>query len=103
MRSQLSDANITGIIGVGDWAADYTYHDSGNMSYRTIQSSTKSFSYNGHLMTDADGNTLDYDENGNMKTGVSATLVYNWDNKLRSGQALISLANSGCFSIICAK
>jgi len=86
MRSQLTDANITGIIGTGDWAADYAYHDSGNIASRTIQSSTESFSYDGHLMKDADGNTLDYDENGNMKTGVSATLVYNWDNKLRSAE-----------------
>jgi len=86
MRSQLTDANITGIIGVGDWAADYAYHDSGNIASRTIQSSTESFSYDGHLMKDADGNSLSWDENGNMKSGVSATLVYNWDNKLRSAE-----------------
>jgi hypothetical protein len=87
MRSQLTDANITGIIGTGDWAADYAYHDSGNIASRTIQSSTESFSYNGHLMTDADGNTLDYDENGQLTTDASSrTLIYNHDGKLRKAK-----------------
>jgi len=87
MRSQLTDANITGIIGTGDWAADYAYHDSGNIASRTIQSSTESFSYNGHLMTNADGNTLDYDENGQLTTDASSrTLIYNHDGKLRKAK-----------------
>ena len=30
------------------------------------------------------GFRFDYDKNGNMIDGVSSTLVYNWDNKLRS-------------------
>jgi YD repeat-containing protein len=37
-----------------------------------------------HRVTNADGNMLNYDENGNMTSGVDTTLVYNWDNKLRS-------------------
>jgi RHS repeat-associated protein len=41
---------------------------------------------NGQIITQHDGNTLDYDENGNMTSGVDTTLVYNWDSKLRSGQ-----------------
>jgi len=31
---------------------------------------------------------LDFDDNGNMTTGVSETFTYNWDNKLRSASAL---------------
>jgi len=59
MRSQLTDANITNIGGV--WAADYAYHKSGNMSSRTIQSSSESF-------------------------GVDVNMVWNWDNMLRSAE-----------------
>ena len=34
------------------------------------------------------GFSLDWDDNGNMTTGVSDTFTYNWDNKLRSASAL---------------
>jgi RHS repeat-associated protein len=85
MRSQLTDADISNING-GNWVAHHSYYDNGDMAYRTIQSDNQNFSYNGYSLTNADGNALDYDENGNMTNGVGATLVYNWDNKLRSGQ-----------------
>jgi RHS repeat-associated protein len=61
------------------------------MASRTIQSAATGFDYDGHLMTgttpgSAEQFTLSYDDNGNMTTAPSATtLVYNWDNKLRSG------------------
>jgi len=87
MRSQLTDANITN-IGGSPWAAKYIYHDNGNMAYRIIQSDSQSFSYTGHQMTNADGNTLDYDENGNLVSSSHESQVtsheYNWDGKLRS-------------------
>jgi len=58
---------------------------------RTINSSTTSFTYAGDLMDTAssgEGFDLDWDDNGNMTTGVSETFTYNWDNKLRSASAL---------------
>ncbi len=81
----MTDANISN-INSGNWVAKYFFNDNGDMAYRTIQSNSQSFSYNGHLMTNADGNTLDYDENGQLTTGVDTTLEYNRDSKLRSGQ-----------------
>ena len=83
MRSQLTDANISGIIGIGDWVADFVYSDAGNMTSRTIQSSSKSFTYSGQQMTNADGNGLVWDENGQLITGVDVNLVWNWDGMLR--------------------
>ncbi len=83
MRSQLTDASISNING-GNWVAEYTYHDNGDMSSRTIQSDNQTFSYTGHQMTNADGNSLSWDKNGNLTTGVSTNLVWNWDDKLRS-------------------
>jgi len=35
-------------------------------------------------MTGVDSQTLVWDDNGNMTTGVGPDFVYNWDNKLRS-------------------
>jgi len=70
MRSQLTDANISGIIGIDDWVADFAYSDAGNMTSRTIQSSSESFLYTGHQMTSANGNTLADDENDQLVAGV---------------------------------
>jgi RHS repeat-associated protein len=83
MHSQLTDANISGIIDIGDWVADFVYSDAGNMTSRTIQSSSEGFTYTGHQMTDADGNGLAWDENGQLLTGVDVNLVWNWDGMLR--------------------
>ncbi len=86
MLSQLTDANISN-INSANWLAGYKYKKNGDMYSRTIQSAAESFSYNGHLMTDADGNSLSWDENGNLLISVDANLVYNWDNKLRSASS----------------
>lgn len=90
MRSQLTDANISNING-GNWVAKYSYHDNGDMAYRTIQSNTGTFSYDGHQMTAATGDenfSLDYDENGNMiENAFSKSLKYSWDNKLRCAKS----------------
>jgi RHS repeat-associated protein len=53
------------------------------MSSRTIQSSSETFDYSGHQMTNADGNSLAWDENGQLITGVDVNLVWNWDGMLR--------------------
>jgi RHS repeat-associated protein len=93
MRSQLTDANISNING-GNWVAKYFFNNNGDMAYRTIQSDTDTFSYNGHQMTSADGNPLDYDENGQLTSGIGTSLIWNWDGKLRSatkGSATINL------------
>ena len=82
MLSQLTDADISNIAG-GSWLAQYIYKKNGDMISRTIQSNTETFAYDGHLMTDADGNSLSWDENGNLTASVDVSLVWNWDNKLR--------------------
>lgn len=86
MLSQLTDANISNIAG-GNWLAQYIYKKNGDMISRTIQSNTETFAYDGHLMTEADGNSLDWDENGQLiysSHGPQATSYeFNWDNKLR--------------------
>jgi len=85
----MTDANISNIDG-NNWVAQYVYKKNGDMSSRTIQSDNQTFSYTGHQMTDADGNSLSWDENGNMKKlpddSVTTELTYNWDNKLRHGR-----------------
>ena len=89
MLSQLTDANISNIDG-DNWVAHYSYKKNGDMISRTINGSTETFGYTGHLMTDADGITLTYDENGNMKNRPSSAtkeLKYNWENKLRYGKS----------------
>ena len=89
MRSQLTDANITNIIG-GDglWTAYYSYHNSGDMYSRTIESDTDSFTYKGHLMATLDSTNLAWDENGNLilssHESQATSHEYNWDGKLRS-------------------
>ncbi len=79
---QLTDADISNIAG-GSWLAQYIYEKNGDMISRTIQANTETFAYDGHLMTDADGNSLSWDENGNLTAGVNVSLVWNWENKLR--------------------
>jgi RHS repeat-associated protein len=84
-RSQMTDADISN-IGGGHWVAHYSYHDNGDMAYRAIQSDNQSFFYNGYSLTNADGNSLDYDKNGQLTAGIGTSLVWNWDNKLRSAE-----------------
>ena len=86
MRSQLTSAAITNIDSA-TWTGQYCYKNNGDMDSRTIDSSQTTFTYTGNQMDAAAGGesfVLDYDDNGNMINGVASTLVYNWDNKLRS-------------------
>ena len=76
----LTDANITNING-GNWVAQYVYKKNGDMAYRVIQSNTENFTYDGHLISGLDGNSLSWDDNGNLLTGVDVNMVWNWDNK----------------------
>ena len=89
MLSQLTSANITN-IGGNTYQAVYNYYKNGNMASRTINTQTETFGYTGHQMTNANGITLNYDNNGNMKnlptTKTNRSLTYNWDNKLRITQ-----------------
>ena len=71
---QLTDANIGDVNGA-DWVAQYVYKKNGDMAYRIIQGNTENFSYDGHLMTTADGNSLGWDDNGNLLTSVDANPV----------------------------
>jgi RHS repeat-associated protein len=99
MLSQLTGVVRTNISNSSNWSALYNYGKNGDMTGRTIQSSTTSFSYLGNQMKTASGGesfSLDYDLNGvshlddgNMKTLPTTdtnSLVYNWDGKLRSAQ-----------------
>lgn len=55
------------------------------MYSRTIKDDDQTFVYNGHLMTNADGNSLTWDENGQLTAGInSKTFTWNWDGLLRS-------------------
>jgi len=38
------------------------------------------------MLTDVDEDSLSWDENGNMVTGLTASHKWNWDSKLRTGQ-----------------
>jgi RHS repeat-associated protein len=90
MRSQLKQADIDKNSSPYHNAV-YNYRKDGNLDSRTINSSTTNFTYAGDLMDTASGGesfNLDFDDNGNMNTGVSETFNYNWDNKLRSAPAL---------------
>ena len=49
MSSQLAEVNISN-IGGNPWAAEYIYHDNGDMDTRTIQSSQTEFTYTGNLI-----------------------------------------------------
>jgi len=83
MLSQLIDANISNIAD-SNWIASYDYKVTGDMNSRTINGSTETFTYNGYLMTSADGNSLTWDKNGNLVNDVDANFVYNYDNRLKS-------------------
>ncbi|MBW8039617.1 MAG: RHS repeat-associated core domain-containing protein [Planctomycetes bacterium] len=90
MRSQLKQADIDKNSSPYHNAV-YNYRKDGNLDSRTINSSTTNFTYAGDFMDIASGGEafdLDWDDNGNMTTGVSQTFTYNWDNKLRSAPAL---------------
>jgi hypothetical protein len=44
------------------------------MSSRTINLAQETFGYSGHQMTNADGKSLSYDENGNLTAGVDVNM-----------------------------
>jgi len=84
--SQLIDANISN-IGGGTWTGSYTYKKNGDMIARKINDVTENFGFNGHRMTAADSNSLEWDNNGNLLDLLCSdtnSIEYNWDNKLRS-------------------
>ena len=86
MRSQLLTADITN-IGGSTWSAEYAWHKDGNIASRTINSTPKSFQFNGDLMTDAGSDELCHDLNGNMTTTYDADLAYTWNNRMQSADS----------------
>jgi hypothetical protein len=55
--------------------------------FALLNSMQKTFTYDGDLMTARGNDSLTWDENGRMITGVTSSLTYNWDAKLQSGSA----------------
>ena len=86
MRSQLLSADITN-IGGSTWSADYTYDKAGNVTAETVEGTNTSFTYDGDLMTDKGNDSLSWDLNGQLVTGITASMEWNWDGKLQSASA----------------
>lgn len=91
--SQMKTASITDINST-TWTANYTYHNNGNLDTRTEAGTVTDHSYTGDLLTTLGTNSLTWDDNGNMSTGVGVNITWNADNQLRS-------ANAGSNSISC--
>jgi RHS repeat-associated protein len=72
----------------------YRYDNAGNVQDLTIGQNITNYGYTGDLMTAVGSSQLSWDNDGRLKTNVSASLVYNWDGKLQS-------AASGGNSISC--
>ncbi|MBN1766614.1 MAG: RHS repeat-associated core domain-containing protein [Sedimentisphaerales bacterium] len=84
MLSELTDATVTG-IGGGNWAGIYSYSKDGNIDWRKINSDPcDTYTYDGNIMTQAEGTALTWDENGNMTDGIDTDISYDWDNRLSS-------------------
>jgi hypothetical protein len=88
--SQLTYNGISNING-GNWLANYVFNNNGdtvNITIQVVQSMLRSnqtdFTYSGNQMIIAGGSNLDYDENGQLTSGIDTSLVWNWDSKLRS-------------------
>jgi RHS repeat-associated protein len=85
-RSQLLSASVTNIDS-GTWQAEYRYDKAGNIYSETINSTPTSFSYDGDLMTAKGQDSLDWDLNGQMTTGITSSMTWTWDGKLQSASA----------------
>jgi len=85
----LTNAEISN-INSAKWDADYSYYDDGNISSMNDDGSVTEFGYGDSndcdLMTWIGHDSLDYDYNGQLTESVTASLVYNWDGKLRSAE-----------------
>ncbi len=86
MRSQLTDASVTN-IGGSTWTADYNYRKDGNIDDETVAGSSADFDYDGDLMTDKGNDSLNWDLNGQMTSGITASMEWNWDGKMQSASA----------------
>ena len=78
MRSQLLSADITN-VGGSTWSADYDYRKDGNIDNETVAGTSADFDYDGDLMTDKGNDSLDWDLNGQMTSGIIASMEWNWD------------------------
>jgi RHS repeat-associated protein len=86
MRSQLIIASVSN-IGGSTWSADYEYDKAGNVTSQTVNSTPTSFAYDGDLMTAKGVDSVDWDLNGQMTTGITASMMWTWDGKLQSASA----------------
>ncbi|HPD48789.1 MAG TPA: RHS repeat-associated core domain-containing protein, partial [Anaerohalosphaeraceae bacterium] len=85
-RSQLLSASMTN-IGGSTWQASYAYDKAGNIYSETINSTPTAFTYDGDLMTAKGQDSLDWDLNGQMTTGITSSMTWTWDGKLQSASA----------------
>ena len=90
---QMETVSITN-INSATWIADYTYHKDGNLDTRTEAGTVTNHSYTGDLLTTVGANTLAWDDNGNMKTGVGVSIIWNADNRIQS--ATVGSDSIGC-------
>ncbi|MFC1677853.1 RHS repeat domain-containing protein [Planctomycetota bacterium] len=84
-RSQLTSAAITD-YEADDWTGLYSYNKDGNIEQRIINAQQDDFTYDGDLMTDIEGDSLTWNNNGQLEekeAPVSIAFIYNWDDKLR--------------------
>ena len=86
LRSQLTSASMTNIGGT-TWSGSYTYDKAGNVTSQTIGQTQTGFAYDGDLMTDKGNDSLDWDLNGRLESGISTSMEWNWDSRLRSATA----------------
>jgi RHS repeat-associated protein len=85
-RSQLLSASMTNING-GTWQAEYCYDKAGNIYSETINSTPTAFTYDGDLMTGKGQDSLAWDLNGQMTSGITSSMLWTWDGKLQSASA----------------
>jgi RHS repeat-associated protein len=93
MLSQLTYANISNIGGV-PWIYDYYYKKDGNIYKKTVNNSNDTLYeydttsggdvFDSDIMTKADGNSLVWNENGQLAETPTISFEYNWDGRLSS-------------------
>ena len=85
MRSELTAYDVYNPVPALIHTCDYQYDKAGNITQKTVDMVNICYGFTGDLMTDLDGQTLDWDNNGQLTTGpTDSSFDWNWDGKLRS-------------------
>ena len=84
--SQLKIASI-GNINSATWSGSYTWYDDGNLETRTEAGTQTNHGYTGDLLTTVGTDTLIWDDNGSMTTGVGVNITRNSDSRIQSASA----------------